>query len=116
MHRASVIFLVLLAACDSPSPGMHGQTHFETQIEQTRFTVWQRGSKVEIIRHGFIRPTDQPRMKALMVQAAQATTGCMLRPETIEGDTGVLRAQLQCDQVPQPAPDLRQIKAGPAPS
>jgi hypothetical protein len=51
-----------------------------------------------------------------MVQAAQATTGCVLRPETIEGDTGVLRAQLQCDQVPQPAPDLRQIKAGPAPS
>jgi len=86
---------------------MHGQTRFDAQIEQMRFSVWQRGSTVEIIRHGFIRPTDQPHMKALMVQAAQATTGCMLRPETIEGDTGVLRARLQCDRVPQPTPDLR---------
>ncbi|MCC5962680.1 MAG: hypothetical protein JJU09_06090 [Rhodobacteraceae bacterium] len=98
MFRLAPALCLILAACDSPSPMMQGATHHETEIGDYRITVWQQAEQVEIIRHGMARRADQPQLRAMMVQAAQQTTGCHLRPDSIEGDTGVLRARLDCSQ------------------
>ncbi|TVP70042.1 MAG: hypothetical protein EA339_13730 [Rhodobacteraceae bacterium] len=85
-----------LGACDSPSPWMASGTRHALTVQGVDFTVWQHGYRVEIIRHGFVRPQDQSRIRPLMQDAARQATGCDLRPGTVEGDTGVLRAQLDC--------------------
>jgi len=102
MRVFSLAVVILLVACDSPSPGMQGEGHFKTEIEGVKITIWQKRDKVEIIRHGFAYRQDSSRIMCLMVQAAGSVTGCRLRPETIEGDAGVLRARLECDAAPQP--------------
>jgi hypothetical protein len=100
MHTLKIFSLVLLCACDSPSPGMRTGAHYATQVEGISFTIWRRHDTVEIIRHGFIRRQDHTHIKRYMAQAVQSSTGCTLRPETIEGDTGVLRARLACSDPP----------------
>jgi|LFIK01.1.fsa_nt_gi hypothetical protein len=98
MFRFVLALCLILTACDSPSPMMRGATHHEAEIGGYRITVWQQADRVEIIRHGMARRADQPQLREIMVQAAQQTTGCQLRPGSIEGDTGVLRARLDCSQ------------------
>lgn len=49
------------------------------------------------MRHGYARPADQAGLTALMLHAAETTTGCKVRSGMIEGDTGVLRARPDCD-------------------
>lgn len=71
----------------------------EVSIGETRFTVWRMGSQIEIIRHGYLQPAKQAELRARMLQAARMTTGCEIRPGTVEGDTGVMRARLDCDEM-----------------
>ncbi len=96
MRSVLIILALLLAACDSPSPWLASGTQHAITLEGIEFTVWQKGDQVEIIRHGFLRPKDQRRIRPLMQEAARRTTGCDLRPGSVEGDTGVLRARLDC--------------------
>jgi len=97
MRLLSSLALCVLFGCDSPSPGLNRGEQFMIQIDGTRFTVWKDQDKVEVIRHGFARHSDQSRLKGMMAQAAETATGCALHPHSIEGDTGVLRARLACD-------------------
>ena len=76
---------------------MRAGQHFETRLEGVNFTIWQQADRIEVIRHGFARQGDHARLKGLMVQAAEAATHCSLRGDSIEGDTGVMRARLACD-------------------
>lgn len=99
MRHSLLVSCLLLIGCDSPSPWMRDAIPHETEAGGYRFTVWQLDDKVEIIRHGMAARTDQPDLRALMAQAARDTTGCRLRPGSVSGDTGVLRAQLICDSV-----------------
>lgn len=92
-----LLYASLLASCDSPSPWMQGATRHETSLDGYRFTIWQKADHVEVIRHGYAPRADQPKLRGLMVQAAQQTTGCRLQPDSVEGDTGVLRLKLACD-------------------
>lgn len=59
-------------------------------------TVWQAGDSVEVIRHGYAPRRDQPRLRPAMAGAIVDVTGCEIRPGTLEGDSGVLRAKLDC--------------------
>ena len=103
MRLSLLAVVILLVACDSPSPGMRGGGHFRTEFEGVKVTIWQKQHKVEIIRHSFAYGQESGQIICTMARAAAAKTGCRLRPETIEGDAGVLRARLQCDAAPQPA-------------
>ena len=97
MRVLSCLFLCSLAACDSPSPAVRWDAHYETRLAGVSFSIWQRDDRIEIIRHGFARPSEQARLKGLMIKAAETSTGCALRQNSIDGDTGVLRARLECD-------------------
>ncbi|MGY6696835.1 MAG: hypothetical protein ACXIUW_12555 [Roseinatronobacter sp.] len=107
--RLLFLFLpIFVAACNSPSPAMRGGNMTEVMIEGTRLFVWRKGSQVEVIRHGYVQPAKQAGLRARMLHAAALTTGCEIRPGTVEGDTGVMRASLNCDEmrkVPELAPD-----------
>lgn len=107
MRFCLALSVMLLAACDSPSPWMQGGTRHEVLLEGYRFTIWHQGNAVEIIRHGYAARADQPRLRPLMAQAARQATGCSLRPGSVEGDTGVLRAHIDCDTSAQ-SPELAQ--------
>lgn len=97
MRLLPLLATVFLMSCNSPSPQMVTADRHDVQIEGFAFTVWRRDKHVEIIRHNFVRVRHQSNLRGLMVQAAQQATGCKLRPESITGDTGVLRAELDCD-------------------
>ena len=88
---------LVLFACDSPSPWMRAATAHKAEAGGHHFTVWRQDDRVEIIRHGMAARADQAGLRALMAQVARDTTGCRLRPASVSGDTGVLRAQLICD-------------------
>ena len=96
MDRICLLFLIALAACDSPSPAMRDGQRYEQQLEGYRFTIWRKGNSIEVIRHGYAPRADQTRLKDVMAEAAIRATGCALVPQSIEGDTGVLRARLAC--------------------
>ena len=96
MRRLGPLLLILVAACDSPSPALRDGQRHEYQLEGYRFTIWRKDAAIEVIRHGYAPRTDQTRLKDMMAEAATRATGCALVPQSIEGDTGVLRARLSC--------------------
>ncbi len=97
MHIALIMLLALIAACASPSPSMRGGEVMAATAGDYRLTIWRKGNRVEIIRHGYARRADQTGLRTKMAVAAETATGCALRPGSIEGDSGVLRARLDCD-------------------
>jgi len=92
-----VPILLLLAACDSPSPYL-GQAE-PTRLQRGGYdiTVWRADDRVEAIRHGMARRDDMPQLRGVLMQAMRDATGCALRENSVEGDIGVLRARLDCD-------------------
>jgi hypothetical protein len=98
MRHAIALFLVLtLGACDQPSPHLWGAQGTRAQAGGYAVTVWRRGDRVEVIRHGYAPRADQPALRPAMAQAIVDVTGCAVRPNSLEGDTGVLRAAIDCD-------------------
>lgn len=95
--RGVLVSLFLLAACDSPSPQMGAAVPTHLSRGGYDITVWRSGNRVEAIRHGMARRADMPYLRATLVQAMRDATGCAVRPATVEGDIGVLRARIDCD-------------------
>ncbi len=97
MKRAGLIFLAMaLVGCNQPSPQLWGARSVQTQAAGYDMTLWRLDNRVEIIRHGYAPRRDQPMLRPAMAQAIVDVTGCALRPGSLEGDTGVLRATLNC--------------------
>jgi hypothetical protein len=97
MTRAAFLFLSLgVAGCNQPSPALWGAKATQVQVAGYAMTLWQLDDQVEIIRHGYAPRADQRHLRAAMAQAMVDATGCALRTGTLEGDTGVLRAALDC--------------------
>lgn len=95
MKRLCVVFLTLVG-CDQPSPQMRGAVALPAQAAGYDLTIWRSADRVEVIRHGFAARHDQPALRPAMARAIVDVTGCALRPGTLDGDTGVLRAALDC--------------------
>lgn len=92
--------ILLLAACASPAPEFIGARHYETEQGGIRFTVFHKGNEAEVIRHGYLTKHERAAVPALMVRAAELTTGCRVVPDSlrsrIPGDTGEARLALRC--------------------
>lgn len=97
MCRCPILALLVLVACDSPSPWISGGVPTAFVAEGYDMTLWRAGDRVEVIRHGYAPRADQPRLRPAMARAIPELTGCTISPGSLEGDSGVLRARLDCD-------------------
>jgi hypothetical protein len=94
--RWTLLLPLVLLACNRPSPGMVGAVSVQGQAAGYDVTLWRAGDRVEIIRHGYAPRADQPALRPAMADAIVTLTGCQIRKDSLEGDSGVLRAQLSC--------------------
>ena len=94
-----------LAACGaSPAPAFFGATRHDVTLQGIRFAVLEKDGRAEVIRLDYLSLRDRDRVPALMVEAAERTTGCRVkrpargigRSPSLPGDTGEARFELDC--------------------
>ena len=94
---AICVALTWLAGCAaSPAPEFMGATRSDITVNGRAYTVWQRGERVEVIRHGYARRGQHQEIRATMIGLIPQVTGCALRPATLTGDSGEMRGSLDC--------------------
>ncbi|MGB4829239.1 MAG: hypothetical protein WBP18_18565 [Paracoccaceae bacterium] len=92
-----LIPLIFLCACTpSAAPEFFGATRTEVTRDGRRYVVIQKGERVEIIRHGYARNGEHQAIRATMIDLIPQVTGCKLRENTLQGDSGEMRGSLTC--------------------
>lgn len=88
--------LMLLAACDSPSPAMMGIAPTYVTVDGADFSVRRNDLQAEAIRTNAM---PFPSIGAIVHRAGEAmeqATGCDVITDTLRGDQNVMRADLIC--------------------
>lgn len=94
MRVLSLLCILLVAGCDTPSAHFRGIPPARITVEGSTFDVRQRGTLVEAVR---INPQYAPRLGPLRHRARRAmaaSTGC--RVLWVSGDQAVLVGRLSC--------------------
>ena len=92
----AVLLLMILAACDSPAPQFMGAQRTEVTRDGRTYVVHQQGEAVEVIRLGYARRGEHAAIRATMIDMIPVVTGCALIGSTVKGDSGELRARVNC--------------------
>lgn len=91
---------LLLAACASPAPQFFGAARHDITLSGIDFVVFHKDDRAEVIRLGYLSRAARAPVPALMVEAAERTTGCRVIPGSavtgLPGDTGEARMELEC--------------------
>ncbi|MEL6643078.1 MAG: hypothetical protein AAFQ79_04025 [Pseudomonadota bacterium] len=90
------LFLMMLTACASPSPRFIGAERSQMTVDGMTFTVFRRGSEVEVYRTGVTLLPRQRDVFTGAITAIEATTGCRVRPRSMTGDSALIRASIDC--------------------
>lgn len=88
--------VLLLVACDSPSPAMIGIAPTFVAVDGAEFSVRRNGNRAEAIRTNAM---PFPSIGAIVHRAGDAmeqATGCTVITDTLRGDQNVMRADLLC--------------------
>ena len=93
-----VTFVLLLAACNTPSPAFRGLPVSTVTIEGCTFDVRHTGTKAEAIRTNTQYAPRFGPIKDRATTAIEQVSGCEVR--SISGDQAVAVAKLKC---PKPA-------------
>lgn len=89
--------LMCLAACGaSPAVEFMGATRTDVTVAGRNYTVFQKGERVEVIRLGYARRGEHQAIRATMIELIPQVTGCRLRENTLQGDSGEMRGSLDC--------------------
>lgn len=89
--------LIFLAACGaSPAPEFFGAARTDVNLNGRDYTVFQKGERVEVIRLGYATRGEHQEIRATMIELIPRVTGCRLREDTLEGDSGEMRGSLDC--------------------
>jgi len=92
-----LIPLIFLAGCGaSPAPEFMNATRTDITVNGRSYTVFQKGERVEVIRLGYARRSDQQEIRATMIELIPTVTGCKLRENSLQGDSGEMRGSLSC--------------------
>ncbi len=85
-----------LAGCDSPSPRFSGLASRNVTVDESTFAVRHNGYEAEAIRTSFEArpPLGRTLLKGFM--AIMLASGCAVDPESLDGDTNIVRADLDC--------------------
>jgi hypothetical protein len=92
--RLALILMLLLAACNTPSPGFRGVAPVRVTVGPSVFDVRVRDSQAEAIR---LNTEYAPRMGPIGPRATLAieqVSGCTVR--RLGGDQAMIRASLNC--------------------
>ena len=93
----AIFFSALLAGCGaSPAPEFMGATRSDVTVGGRDYTVFQKGNRVEVIRHGFALRGEHQAIRATMIELIPAVTGCTLREASLQGDSGEMRGTVTC--------------------
>ena len=96
------VCLVVLAACDTPSPAFRGVEPVRIKVGQSMFDIRVKDSRAEAIR---LNMEWAPRPEAVApraVAAIEAVSRC--RVARLDGDQALMTARLDCGAGPPPAP------------
>ncbi|MDP2740075.1 MAG: hypothetical protein Q8O82_15550 [Pseudorhodobacter sp.] len=100
MRKSVFALLFLTAGCASPAPQFLGATRHDVTLSGIRFVVFQKGETAEVVRLGYLVRAERAQVPALMLRAAEMTTGCAVVPGSevtgLPGDTGEMRLRLRC--------------------
>lgn len=95
-----VAILSLFAGCASPAPQFMGATRHDITLNGIPFVVFQKGDAAEVVRMSYLALPERAQVPALMLRAAEETTGCAVVPGSevigLPGDTGEMRLKLRC--------------------
>lgn len=98
--RLLLLLCPALAACASPAPQFFGATRHDITLSGIDFAVFHKEDRAEVIRLGYLPRPARAQVPALMVEAAERTTGCRVIPGSavtgLPGDTGEARMDLDC--------------------
>lgn len=97
------MLLLILTACASPDRRYWGHEPMEQVINGRRYIVFTRENPrsagrpfVQVIRMGYARRSEHASILEAMRVAAVQATGCPLVEGSVQGDSGVIEARLQC--------------------
>ncbi|GGH58334.1 hypothetical protein GVY41_14740 [Frigidibacter albus] len=98
--RLIALLCLGLAACASPAPQFFGADRHDITLSGIDFVVFHKEDRAEVIRLGYLSRSARAPVPALMVEAAERTTGCRVVPGSavtgLPGDTGEVRLELDC--------------------
>lgn len=100
--RRLLPILALLAACDSPAPQMMGAQEVKAVRGGRSYAVYVKGRYVEVIRFGWAPRAEQAAIREQMVALIPEVTGCVAIPGSLVGDSGEMRARLECGRGRRP--------------
>lgn len=88
---------MLLAACGAqPTPTMFGAERIAVQRGGRDYVLFRKGDRVEVIRLGWASHGQHKQIRATMVTLIPELTGCPLRPDSLQGDSGEMRGKIDC--------------------
>jgi hypothetical protein len=94
--------LLLIAACDTPSPAFRGVEPVRIKVGHSMFDIRVQGRRAEAIR---LNAEWAPRLEAVApraVAAIEAVSRC--RVDRLDGDQALMTARLDCGAGPPPGP------------
>lgn len=103
-----ILLLLLLVGCGaSPAPQFRGAVRHDVTLDGYRFVVFHKEDQAEVVRLGYLTPSQRDLVPALMIRAAERATGCKVagpsagpwKSPSLPGDTGEARFQLKCQPV-----------------
>ena len=89
--------LLVVVACDLPSPDYLGMPAQRVVIDGTEVSVRRRSGQAQAIRlGGYARPGTHAVLRARLLEAIEAATGCTVVADRATGDSGVIEAPIVC--------------------
>ncbi|TGD42756.1 hypothetical protein EEB11_13610 [Pseudotabrizicola sediminis] len=92
-----ILALLFLCACGpQPAPQFFGAERTDVTRDGRKYTLYQKGNAVEVIRLGYARRGEHQGIRATMIALIPEVTGCSLIDSSLQGDSGEMRGRLRC--------------------
>ena len=101
---------VVLAGCVAPSPAFLGMRADQVSVDGMVFSVRHTAHEAEAIR---VSQEALPRRATVTWRGAKAivwASGCQVKPTSLEGDTNIVRADLDCAGAPKRLPRKKRLE------
>lgn len=91
-----LFLILLLTACNSPSPAFRTAVSGEAEVDGSRFAIHAKGDRVEVFRLSREWRPAVTDIHARAHQAIETATGCSVVARSLNGDVAIIRARIAC--------------------